>query len=379
MNKLIWGSSQAITSLLFFMLQLSFLKSLDLQLMALFSTLFGVMNFCLLAIRRSLLEVNQLDKTMPGFVLYVAICFAFLLICIPIAFLIKIDVLILLCITLFLFDQLVLDTLRFSDPQNHKWYIAVQIVSVVLAVFLTLADVGASQIILILALLQFVFCVLCSSRGKRVSLNLKESIALFNFTRFIDFAINSGFGFFLPLLTFIFLNADAVGALRTSQNFLTLGSMFASALYYSALMGENVRKIPKVMFFIPSLILSGLVTILTFFVSPSVVGRMFGPYFYESVPLTLLLVVALVPTIWVFTMNAVLVNAKEFRFLFKTHSVSLIFLAFGSSIGFYFFGIIAYGFFAVFCAAVEAYYIKRFLKVRYASEIAGYQSMATPK
>lgn len=379
MNKLLWGSSQAITSLLFMILQLLFLKSPDLQLMALFSTLFGLMNFCLLAIRRSLLEVNQLDKTMPGFVSYVAICFAFMLICLPIAFLIKIDVLILLCTTLFLFDQLVLDTLRFSEPQNHKLYIAVQAVSVVLAVFLTLADVGASQIILILALLQFVFCVLRSSRGKRASLNLKESIALFNFTRFIDFAINSGFGFFLPLLTFILLNANAVGALRTSQNFLALSSIFTSGFYYSALMGENVRKIPKVMFFVPSLILSGVVTILTLFVSPSVVGRMFGPYFYESIPLTLLLIVALVPTIWASTMNAVLVNSKEFRFLLKTHSVSLIFLALGSSIGFYFFGIIAYGFFAVFCAVVEAYFIKRFLKICYGSEIAGYKSMVTPK
>ena len=59
MDKVTWGASQAITSLLFFLIQLSFLKSHDLLLMALFSTLFGLMNFCLLAIRRSLIEVNK--------------------------------------------------------------------------------------------------------------------------------------------------------------------------------------------------------------------------------------------------------------------------------------------------------------------------------
>ena len=379
MDKVTWGASQAITSLLFFLIQLSFLKSHDLLLMALFSTLFGLLNFCLLAIRRSLIEVNKFDNCTLGIVFSVAISFVFCLFCIPISILIGLDFLILFCMTLFLFNQLVLDTWRFSGSQSHNWYIAAQAFSAVLTVGLSLTNLSASQIVLIISLFQFVLCMFSTLREKRVILNLRSSLALFNLTRFFDFTINSGFGFFLPLLTFIFLNANAVGALRTSQNILTLGSIFTSAFYYSTIMGQDVKKIPKLLYFVPSLILFGLLFVLIVFVPPSFVEQVFGPFFYESIPLTILLIVALVPTIWVSTMYAVLVNSKDFRFLFKTHSISLMFLSVGSSAGFFFFGVEAYGFFAIFCVMLEAFLIVRFLNPHRGQEIEGYNSRTTSK
>jgi hypothetical protein len=195
-----------------------------------------------------------------------------------------------------------------------------------------------------------------------VTLSFHASVARVSATRVIDFAVSSGFGFFLPILTFLFLDARSVGELRTSQNFLSLGSIFATAFYYSALKGENDKEMSKMTYFLPSSILLGLLGFLFFFISPSILKQMFGPYFFESLPLTLLLLVALVPTIRVFRMNAILVNSKEFNSLFKIHIISLVVLAFGSSLGFPFFGVTSFGIFTILCGVLELYLTKKLLK-----------------
>ena len=353
MDKVIWGTSQAITSALFFLIQLSFLKSSDLHQMALFSSLFGLMNFFLLAVRRSLIETNPFKTDVPGIVFFLTISFGFLLIGLIISILIPADFSIILCATLFLFDQLVLDFLRFSESKNHYLYISVQGVSLVLSVLLVILGFGATSIILFVALLQLVVCVRCMMRDERLRLDLQASMALVSMTRVLDFFISSGFGFILPLVTFIFLDAISVGSLRTSQNFLSLGSVFAAAFYYSALERENDRKMSKFVYFLPSLILSGILTFMALLASPTILKQIFGPYFFESLPLSFLLIIALVPTIWASTIYAALVKMKAYSSILKIHLLSLPFLAIGSSVGFRYFGVKSFGFFSIFCALLE--------------------------
>lgn len=362
MDKVIWGASQGITSALFFLIQLSFLKSSEIHLMALFCTLFGLMNFFLLAIRRSLIEVNQFKVNVPGIGLSFTLSCVFFCFCLPISFLMNNNILVVFSVTLFLFDQIVLDFVRFSDKKNHYLYIAAQTVSLVLSISLMFFELSATCIILVVSVLQFAFCVICISRDVRTSLDLHASVALVSVTRMIDFAVSSGFGFFLPILTFLFLDASSVGELRTSQNFLSLGNIFASAFYYSVLKSENIKEIPKIAYLLPSLILLSFLGVLTFCISPSNLKQMFGPFFYESLPLTCLLIIALVPTIWVLRINAILVNLREFSSLFKIHFISLLVLAFGSSLGFPFFGITSFGIFTIVCALLEMYLTHNLLK-----------------
>ena len=362
MNKVVWGTSQSISSVLFFLIQLSFLKSSEIHLMALFCTLFGLMNFFLLAIRRSLIEVNQFIVNVPGIGMSLRLSCIFFIFCVPISFLIHTDISIVFCVTLFFFDQLVLDFVRFSNRKSHYLYIAAQTASLILSISLIFLELSATWIILVVALLQFVFCIICIARDKRISLDFHASMALVSVTRIIDFAVGSGFGFFVPILTFLFLDASSIGEIRTSQNFLSLGNIFTSAFYYSALRGENRKEIPKINYFLPSTIMLGLLGVLAFFVSPFFLQQMFGPYFYESLPLTLLLIVALVPTIWVLRINAILVNLKEFGSLFKIHVISLLLLAIGSSIGFPFFGVTSFGIFTILCALLEMYLANSLLK-----------------
>jgi hypothetical protein len=362
MDKVTWGVSQAITSALYFLLQLAFLKSNDLQVMALFSTLFGLMNFFLLAIRRSLIEVNLFHANVPSVSIVIVFSCGFFLFCLPISLIIQSDLLLVFCVGLFLFDQLVLDFVRFSETKNHYLYIGAQVVSVVLSVFMMLAGRSATDIILYVALLQFIFCILCIAKDKRLILGLHTSMQLVSVTRIIDFTVSSGFGFLMPVVTYLLLDANSVGELRTSQSFLSLGSVFASAFYYSALQEKSTKETPKITYLIPVLVLLGLLGSLVTFAPPSILMQIFGPYFYESLPLTWLLTVALVPTLWVSRNNAVLVKSKNFGSLLKIHYVTLLVLASGSSLGFLFFGLSSFGIFTIICAILELILTRRVIR-----------------
>lgn len=362
MDKVMWGSSQAITSTLYFAIQLTFLKSSNLSQMALFLTLFGLMNFLLLAIRRSLIEVNRFDFESPAISISIIFTCLYFVFCVPISFLIHKDVFIVFCVSLFLFDQLVLDFVRFSDNKNHFVFIVIQWISLIASIVLMFIDISATNTFLFLAILQFVFCLICIFRDRRRFLGFSSSLKQMNASRAIDFVISSGFGFLLPILTFLFLDAKSVGELRTSQNLLSLGSIFASAYYYSTLKSDTEKEEHKLAYYLPSVLLLVLLTFLTFFISPPLLKQLLGPYFFDSLPLTFLLIIALVPTIRVFKMNALLIKTKNFKSLLKVHLISLVFLAFGTCLGFLFIGIISFGLFSIFAAMLEMFLIRKLLE-----------------
>lgn len=362
MSKVIWGSSQAITSLLSFLIQLSFLKSSNSQQMALFLTLFAVMNFILIAIRRSMIEVNKFNIKVPSIFVFVVISTAFMIFSLPISTLIHSNFLIVACVSLFLFDQLVLDFFRFSRVSGHFLYIGVQVISITVSISLMIANVSAISIILIISLFQLSLCILFYNQDARMKLNINDSRKLVSLTRVLDFAVTSGFGFLVPLITYVLLDANSVGILRTSQNILSLGSVFTSALYYSTLQSENIERISKFTYFVPTFLMMSLLIIITFSVPPLILEQIFGPYFFDSLPLTVLLLLALVPTIWSMRICALLVKLKKYRLIFKIHVQSLVILALGSSAGFYFFGIESFGIFSFFSALYEMLLMIKFLK-----------------
>jgi len=187
---------------------------------------------------------------------------------------------------------------------------------------------------------------------------------LVNFTRMLDFAISSGFGFFLPLLTIICLDSTSVGVLRTSQNFLNLGSIFTAAFYYSALQTRTRETQFKISYVFPSLFLIGALFAVEIFASKKISNQIFGPYFQDSFLLSCTLIVALVPTIWVSTLNGILSSKKEFGTLLRIHSVSLLVLAIGSTSGFLIFGLNSFGLVTFFCSLLEFFLIKKALKVK---------------
>ncbi len=364
MDKVIWGSSQGITSALYFLIQLSFLKSDNLGVMAEFSVLFGLMNFFLLMVRRSLIEVNDITLSPPSVGFINLLTLLFLLITMPISIAMHGNFFILICVAIFLFNQIVFDVLRFSNNRSHVHYLILQTLSIFLIVGTTLLGLDAIRQLLLVTTFHFFCSVFFLLLDRRKRINFKQTISFLNFTRLLDFIISSGFGFFLPLLTVLALDNKSVGILRTSQNFLSLGSIFTAAFYYSSLKEtKNISQF-RFLYFLPSLILFGLLFCSKLIVSDMVLRQVFGPYFQQSQVLTFLLILALVPTMWVSGLNAIMVKIAEFGTLFKIHLISFSFLACGSLGGFQFLGIESFGLVTILCACLEIFLVKRTLRSR---------------
>jgi hypothetical protein len=102
-----------------------------------------------------------------------------------------------------------------------------------------------------------------------------------------------------------------------------------------------------------------MLVIIEVFLAPSIVSRLFGPFYYKAIPLTLTLIVALVPIIWNSRESAKLVNAKRYKSLLRVHSISLIVLATGACIGFEIIGVASYGIFVIVSNVVEMTLIRK--------------------
>jgi hypothetical protein len=236
--------------------------------------------------------------------------------------------------------------------------------SVFFIVVASLAGFKAIILFLMLTIFQLGSCFVYIVLDKRNKISFKDTLNLINFTRMLDFAIGSGFGFMLPLLTIACLDSTSVGVLRTSQSFLSLGSVFTAAFYYSALQKSTHEIQFKISYALPSSLLIGILLFFELFVSDTVVKQILGPYFQDSLILTFLLIVSLVPTIWVSHLTGILIFKKEFSTLFEIHSISLIVLSFGSLTGFFTFGLESFGLVTIFCSFLEYFLLRRALQVR---------------
>ena len=361
MNRILWGSSQALSSVLYFLIQLSFLKLDNLKIMAEFSILFGLMNFFLLLIRRSLIEINDFSEHLPATTLVLACIFCFFIFTFPISMKFQGQSSVHIGISLFLLNQIILDVLRFASSKGHKFFFLVQSTSILFVVIAGFFNFTALEIFSKLIMLQFFAYLLYALFVRQKKLSLAQTFALTSWTRIADFSLSSSFGFFLPFITLILLGDKFVGILRTSQNFLSIGSIFTFAFYYSRLKSESSKETSAWSYLFPSLSLLLVFSSLKFLAPKALVFKVFGPYFYESGSLTLFLIVALVPSMLAANQNAQLVNQREFGSLLRIHFFSSLFLALGSCIGFYFLGIISFGIFSLLSSCFEAYFIKKVL------------------
>ena len=364
MDKFIWGISQAITSGLFFLLQLAFLKSKNLSEMAVFSTLFGLMNFVILMIRRALIEITIFQQIFPGISSFSLLTLSFFLCSLPISFFFHGNKFLTLYISIFLTNQVALDILRFSSLKNHYKFIGIQSASIFIilgSMSINFSEVNSFLSVTILQMFVTIYYVVTEQKTR---LKINQMIKLFNLSRLVDFFVSSGFGFLLPLITLILLDQKSVGVLRTSQNFLNLGSIFTAAYYYSILANNNRTNFSKYFHFLPSILLFIILLISDNYVQKSTISQIFGPYFHESLNLTILLIIALIPSIFASTLNAFLINMKKFKELLRIHVFSVFVLAVGSIIGFVFIGVTAFGLFSIISASLEIFLIRKKLEVR---------------
>lgn len=363
MSKITWGSSQAATSLLFFLLQLTFLKSEVTSHMVQFSILFGLLNFYLLSIRRSFLESKDWSKeSNPNTFLLACTCI-YLLICAPLSVIFSWDLRVLISVTALLYLQLLLDAARFNNPNGHLFYVSTQLCLSFSIVFTDYLNLSSISILSIIVILNSFFLIVYRFLNLSLYTDQISNNHTFNWSRFFDFSLVSGFGFLLPLITFIVLDSLSVGILRTSQNFLALANVFITSYYYSALQNRISQVKFKISYLIPSSIMCIILGIINYYPNSRLIEQVFGPYIYSSNMLTILLIIALVPAIWVVNLNVYIIKLKLYKFLLNLHIYTLLFFASLTILGYKIIGINAFGITTILSSILEAFILHKFIKV----------------
>jgi hypothetical protein len=358
-----WGSSQASTSLLFFLLQLTFLKSEIINHMVQFSILFGLFNFYLLGIRRSFLESKDWSKESSPHTFLLSCTFIYLLICAPLTLFFSWDLRVLFTITALLYLQLLLDAARFNNQKGHLFFVSTQIFLSFSIAFTEHLNFSSISILSIVVLLNSFFLIVLRILNLNIYTEQISNNHTFSWSRFLDFSLVSGFGFLLPLITFIVLDSLSVGILRTSQNYLAIANLFTASYYYSALQNTILQVKFNISYLFPSSIMSIILVIINYYPNRSLIEKVFGPYIYSSNILTSLLIIALVPTIWVVNLNVYLIKLKLYKFLLNLHICTLLFFAISTILGYRIIGINAFGIATILSSILEVFILTRFIKV----------------
>ena len=338
-----------------------FLKSSNLNIMSEFSIFLALINFILLIVRRSFVELIDFSSTRPSVSFYISISAFFLFASFPVSRYFDSGFTLCIYMSVFLFGQLILDPIRFSGKRNHVFFLLIQLTSIFLLFASSFLGYGILNILLLISSIQSLSALIIFHRIALRKIGLVETLRRVNLIRGLDFTISSGFGFLLPLIAAVILSNSSVGILRTSQNFLSVGSVFTSAVYYSSLQKSSRRKVPNYFIFGPSIILFLILASLNSFLSRHFQNLLFGPYFKDSVVLTSLLIVALIPNIFASNLNASIVSLGLFKPLMKIHLVVLLLLALGSIFGFMFYDIRAFGFFSVLAGTLEVFLTRKLL------------------
>lgn len=362
MNKIIWSSSQASTSLLFFLLQLTFLKSEAINHMVQFSILFGIFNLYLLSIRRSFLESKDWSKENNPSTFLLACSCLYLLICTLLTLICSWDLRIALTITALLYLQLLLDAARFNNLNGQVFFISTQICLSLSIAFTTYLNLSSISILSIVVLINFVFLIIYRFLDLSIYTNQILNNHTVNWSRILDFLLVSGFGYLIPLITLIVLDSLSVGILRTSQNTLSLSSFIVSAYYYSALQNRITPVKFNISYTIPSIIMSIFLVFINYYPNRGLIEEFFGPYIYSSNILTGLLIIGLVPTLWVLNLNVYIIKLKLYKFLINLHICILLFLATSTILGYKIIGINAFGIATILSSILEVFILKKFIK-----------------
>ena len=159
------------------------------------------------------------------------------------------------------------------------------------------------------------------------------------------------------------LDSLSVGILRTSQNILALANVFITSYYYSALQNRISQVKFKISYLIPSSIMCIILGIINYYPNSRLIEQVFGPYIYSSNMLTILLIIALVPAIWVVNLNVYIIKLKLYKFLLNLHIYTLLFFASLTILGYKIIGINAFGITTILSSILEAFILHKFIKV----------------
>jgi hypothetical protein len=366
MNKIKWGSSQASASLLFFLLQLTFLKSESTSDMVQFSILFSILNFFLLGVRRAFTEAKDWSVENGANRIFSYCTLIYLLICMLPTLVFDWNLKILLILASMFYLQLHMDLMRFSSQSGHTRFILTQII---LSASVVISEIFLDSKIFILSIVMFLnlFVLLLFNLLRMIKLfDANAQNSLWSWSRFWDFTLASGFGFVLPLITLIVLDSVSVGILRTSQNFLALGSIFTASMYYSSLEKRVINLKFTKMYLTPSFFLLLLLSLLNFHSDQIYIQDLFGPFFESSLHLSVFLILALIPGMWVANLNVIMVKYDLNVLLLKVHIVTLAFLSGMTLLGYLILGISAFGIATFISLLLEGLVLFRILKTYHA-------------
>ena len=327
-----------------------------------FSILFGLFNFYLLGLRRSFLESKDWSKESNPNIFLLSYTCVYLLICAPLTVIFTWDLRILFTITALLYLQLLLDAARFNNPNGHLFFVLTQIFLSFSIVFTEYVNLSNISILSIVVLLNSLFLIVYRLLNLNIYTKQTPNHYSFNWSRFFDFSLVSGYGFLLPLITFLVLDSLSVGILRTSQNYLAIANLFTTSFYYSALQDKIVKIKFNISYLFPSFIMSIILILINYYPNRDLIEKVFGPYIYSSNILISLLIIGLVPTIWVLNLNVYLIKLKLFKFLLNLHICILLFFATSTIIGYKIFGVNAFGIAAIFSSILEVYILSKFIK-----------------
>jgi len=140
----------------------------------------------------------------------------------------------------------------------------------------------------------------------------------FNLHKLQDLVLTSLIGFISPIVVLIIIDAQAVAVLRTSQNILSIANIFTTSIYYGALSERNQDFRFRWLYVTPTIFISSFVLMLT--VNPkSSLTLFFGPYFQDSVTLTLLMALNLAFSIWTSVQVVHLTKLRLYKEILHVH------------------------------------------------------------
>ena len=317
-DKKLWAVSQAASSLYFFLLQVTFLKNYSLDLVAQFSSLTSLGAFTLLAYRRCFLEIRNIENWGDNRSPLLELFSFYLVVSLGLTALFNWDFSLTLYIVILFLNLALIDQFKFIDQKGHQFYSVIHLFLIV-TIFLGSIFFKSWHLLLVLNILLIFAAYTIKNLNTKVRVNhISFRLSSFNLHKMQDLVLTSFIGFISPVIVLIVIDAQAVAVLRTSQNILSIANVFTTSIYYSAFNERNKDFRFRRLYMMPTLFISSFVFILDN-ISTSVSTALFGPYFQDSVALTLALAINLSFTIWASVQVVQLTKLKLYREILHVH------------------------------------------------------------
>ena len=317
-DKRLWALSQVASSFYFFLLQLTFLKNYSIDLVAQFSSLTSIGAFVLLAYRRCFLEIRAIESWQNNRSPLLEIFSFYLVMSLAVTFFFKWDLFLTLYIILLFLNLALMDQFKFIDQKGHQFYSVIHLFLIATILLESRYFRGWHLLLMTNIIISFVSYAIKNYTNNVKINHLSFRSSSFNLHKLQDLVLTSLIGFISPIVVFIIIDAQAVAVLRTSQNILSIANIFTTSIYYGALSERNQDFRFRWLYVTPTIFISSFVLMLT--VNPkSSLTLFFGPYFQDSVTLTLLMALNLAFSIWTSVQVVHLTKLRLYKEILHVH------------------------------------------------------------